>query len=347
MECEVEEMMATKSIWDPKKAIRSAVQKKRLAHAYLLCGPDLEYLRMLACWTSQLLLCGEDLQKRPCGTCLMCEKIRRGVYPDLHWVEPQGSLRLIKIAQIRKLQQEASLKPFDGKMKIVVLVEASAMNAQASNAFLKTLEEPPKQTLLLVLTTRLEKVLPTVQSRCQVLRCYPVGLKEVSKSSIGDDVKYKDILLELAGYNGNRLRLLLDSGLWKRRECLLDRVGEAMRAGDIMILGAVDALLRDLDDFQKQLEGSYHDSGFDLSDKHQEMEFKAHVEGALNSEIKEILQTLVLFFQSLVFRESPLLWSPIVEAVEETQTMLNRAGNRRLVFENFFFKAYQILGIHS
>lgn len=142
----------------------------RLSHAYILIGSSALKLTETALAISQLVNCsGEAEAATPCGQCINCRKLERGVHPDSIHIQPQGASQSIMIEQIRNLQREVATKPIEGRKKVVVISEAHRMREESQNCLLKTLEEPPDSTLLLLLTDKLSGLLPTVQSRCRLL----------------------------------------------------------------------------------------------------------------------------------------------------------------------------------
>jgi DNA polymerase-3 subunit delta' len=107
----------------------------------------------------------------PCGACRSCRNIHQDTHPDVEWLRPESKLRVITIDQIRDLMRTIHLKPYEAEYKVSVIVAADRLNEQSANAFLKTLEEPPEKTLLLLLTTEPERVMETILSRCLRLVC--------------------------------------------------------------------------------------------------------------------------------------------------------------------------------
>ncbi len=104
-----------------------------------------------------------------CGTCAACVRIARRLHPDVLVIEP-GDAGSIKVDQIREVIDRAGFRPFEGKRRVVVIDEADTMMASSQNALLKTLEEPPPSSIFILVTTRPDMLLPTVQSRCPRLR---------------------------------------------------------------------------------------------------------------------------------------------------------------------------------
>jgi DNA polymerase-3 subunit delta' len=122
-----------------------------------------------------------------CEECLNCQKIEHGNHADVFWVRPESKLRVIKINQVtrrddsppRVLLEFVNLKPTESPCKIGIIVGADRMNEQAANAFLKTLEEPPQNSVLVLLTTEPERVLDTIRSRCLRLMFAGEGRREL------------------------------------------------------------------------------------------------------------------------------------------------------------------------
>ncbi|NQT92279.1 MAG: hypothetical protein HQ559_05930 [Lentisphaerae bacterium] len=137
----------------------------RLAQAYLIESPSLVEACGLASRMAARVHC--EGKERPCGACGGCRRVERLTHPDLLWVAPEKKSRLISVEQVRSVRSRVYLTSYTGGWKTVVLEAADRLGKGASNAFLKTLEEPPDETLFLLLTETAESILPTVLSRCQ------------------------------------------------------------------------------------------------------------------------------------------------------------------------------------
>ena len=147
-----------------KNILRKAIQNKRIAHAYLFTGPDGVGKRLTALAFARALLCQD---RTGCGDCSACRKVDHNNHPDIHLLDADGSA--LKIDQIRTLQQELSLRPLEGRYKICLIDGAEFFTIGAANALLKTLEEPRPDTLMILISSQPEKLLPTIRSRCQKL----------------------------------------------------------------------------------------------------------------------------------------------------------------------------------
>ncbi len=152
--------------------LRRSIAAGQVSHAYIFLGPDGAGKSTAGRIFAQALLCregGED----PCGDCRDCRLMEAGSHPDFAVFAPRGKARLIKIEQIMELQRAVGLKSHRGGRKIFIVDEADSMNLEASNRFLKTLEEPPEGTVLILTTSRPERLPSTVTSRCLAVRFYP------------------------------------------------------------------------------------------------------------------------------------------------------------------------------
>jgi DNA polymerase-3 subunit delta' len=149
--------------------LRRSLERGRLAHAYLFTGDDLDELEGMARTLAKTLNCqqpGLGTASDSCDACLACQKIDHANHADVQWVRPEMKSRQISVDQIRELIQTVNLKPTEAAWKVAVIVAADRLNTQAANAFLKTLEEPPSRSILILLTAEPQQLLETILSRC-------------------------------------------------------------------------------------------------------------------------------------------------------------------------------------
>ncbi len=135
-----------------------------------------------------------------CGRCRTCRAISTDRHPDIHLLGPAG--RMIKVEQIRQLRDAIALKPFEAAARMVIIDHAHTMNTPAANALLKSLEEPPPDTVFLLLTDQPGRMLPTVISRCQVIRFTPLCAEVILRglSAVGDlSAADAELIARLAG----------------------------------------------------------------------------------------------------------------------------------------------------
>ena len=149
-----------------------AARRGTLPPSLIFAGPEGVGKRRAAIALAQLLNCpnadaaaGDDA----CGECAACKRIARGVHADVLLIEP-GDSGSIKVDQVREAIERSAYRPFEGRRRVVIVDDADAMMAEAQNALLKTLEEPPPASSFVLVTSRPDLLLPTVRSRCQRLR---------------------------------------------------------------------------------------------------------------------------------------------------------------------------------
>jgi DNA polymerase-3 subunit delta' len=159
--------------------LQRSLERGRLAHGYLFTGHQLDPLEGLARTLAKTLNCLHPVKRGGtavdcCDRCLNCQKVEHGNHADVFWVRPESKSRQIKISQIvhredsppRVLLDAVNLKPTESQYKFGIIVAADRMNEAAANAFLKTLEEPPPRSVLILLTTEPQRMLETILSRC-------------------------------------------------------------------------------------------------------------------------------------------------------------------------------------
>lgn len=172
--------------------LNNAIRNGRLSHAYIFAGPRNCGRSLLARNFAKAVNCG-NTENAPCDSCLSCRKIDNGTHPDVKWISKDEKSRQIKIEEIRQLARDVVLKPYEGKVKVFIIVEAELMNIEAANSFLKTLEEPPKNSLLVLIVERPKDLPPTIVSRCQIVRLMPLAANEMASPAM---IKWKNSVLE-------------------------------------------------------------------------------------------------------------------------------------------------------
>ncbi|HET8579383.1 MAG TPA: DNA polymerase III subunit delta' [Nitrospiraceae bacterium] len=159
----------------PKAILRAAMLHDHVAHAYLFYGEDRIGKRLTAIRFAQAINCDTDYgpdSPEACGVCRSCHQIETRIHPDFLLIEPdrEQANPQIKIEQIRELESQIIYRPLVGRRKICIIDEADRLTLGAANALLKPLEEPPAQSLFLLVTSRPYALPATVRSRCQGLR---------------------------------------------------------------------------------------------------------------------------------------------------------------------------------
>ena len=148
----------------------------RLPHAYLFVGPEGVGKETTARARFFRLVCREQAA---CGQCPGCRKFIKGIHPDVETLAPQG--KSIKIEQVRALEGKLRFVPLEAPRRLILIPEAEALTREAANALLKSLEEPPSYTLFVLLAGSPDALLPTIVSRCQIIRFRPLTTEEISR----------------------------------------------------------------------------------------------------------------------------------------------------------------------
>jgi DNA polymerase III subunit delta' len=190
----------------PKRIIQSALQNHNVSHAYLFYGQESTGKKLTAIEFAKALNCEVSGPQDNCDHCSSCRKIEQRIHPDFFLLEPgksspSGRDALIKVEEIRELQKKLAYLPYEGKTKVAIIDGAELLNPQAANTFLKTLEEPPSATVLILITPNPYRLLPTIVSRCQGVKFHPLTSEEVKqvlqKNSTSETGSLEDEELEL------------------------------------------------------------------------------------------------------------------------------------------------------
>jgi DNA polymerase-3 subunit delta' len=186
--------------------IQKEIERGRVYPAYLFTGMEGIGKRLVAVNMAKTLNCPNG-EGDACDGCPVCQRMDRGVHPDLLQINPTGET--IKIGQIRELQHSLAFKPYEARWRVVIVDGAERMTRETANAFLKTLEDPPQSTTIILVATTLKELPPTVLSRCQRITFNPLSDEQVQKV-LADQLTTEEILFRapLAGGSpGRALRM--------------------------------------------------------------------------------------------------------------------------------------------
>jgi DNA polymerase-3 subunit delta' len=210
--------------------LQRSLARGRLGHAYLFTGDQLDELELLARTLAKTLNCQNPVKMDGaaidcCDACLSCRKIENENHSDVFWVRPESKMRQIKIEQItrrdespaRVVNEFVNLKPTEGQYKIGVIAAADRMTVPATNAFLKTLEEPPSNSVLILLSTEPSRLLETILSRCLRLNFSGEGARP-------PDAAQSEWLGRFGALAANEQKSLL--GRYRLLDVLLQKLGE-------------------------------------------------------------------------------------------------------------------------
>jgi len=180
-----------------------------------------------------------------------------GQYPDLILIEPEG--KDIQISQIRELSRKLSLKPYFSSFKVAIINDASSMNSQAQHSFLKTLEEPKGKTVLILVAESLNLFFPTIASRCEMIKFYPVTkgeIKDFLKTQELSAEEIEDIIKLSAGRPGEAVDLATDKSKLEKHRQAIEELKDILNSN----LGSRFRYVKDLDK-EKEEEGAIDAKG--------------------------------------------------------------------------------------
>jgi DNA polymerase-3 subunit delta' len=225
---------------DVVERFRRVLAANRLASSFLFVGPAGVGKRLFAEKLAQALLCSQVPAERlePCGTCPSCVQVAALTHPDLYIIEKPADRSSIPLALLvgddahrmrEGLCHDLAMKPFMGGRKVAIIDDADALGEESANCLLKTLEEPPARSVLILIGTSADKQLPTIRSRCQTVRFGGLPTKTVAQlieaSGLITDPQQAERAAEFAGGSIERALELADEELWSFRLQLLRALG--------------------------------------------------------------------------------------------------------------------------
>jgi len=245
-------------------SLRAALVNQRLHHAYLFVGPDGVGKRTIAVALAKAVHCSESAADY-CDRCANCASITDANHADVRMVQPLAGKKEISIHQVREIERELRFRSFSGNRKIAIIDPAALMNPSAQNALLKTLEEPPADSLIVLITPNAGGLLPTLRSRCLRFSFAPLPRQDVAKflqatRNIG--ARDADFLAAMsAGSIG--VAAGLDQATLNEKRRVWSGILGALRDGDYQgAMTAADALSANREDaleFLKWAESWYRD----------------------------------------------------------------------------------------
>lgn len=185
------------------------IRKGTSQHAYIFEGERGGGSFGAAQLFANTLVCGKT-EVAPCGTCTSCILAKAGNHPDISVISHQGDKKNIIVEQVRELLKDSAKKPYEDAKKVYIIAYGDEMNEQAQNAFLKLLEEPPQYAVFIILAENIESLLPTVRSRCEIIKFPPVPedkIKDILEKSY-PNIKNAEFLAHFSGGNLEKAKKL-------------------------------------------------------------------------------------------------------------------------------------------
>jgi len=304
------------------RMLRTALGKGRLAHAYLFEGPDSVGKKLAALTFAKAVNC-EELSDDSCDRCLSCVRIDEGKHPDVTTVEPVKAGRIIKVDIMTELIERAVLKPYTGKYRVAIILDAERMNAPAANKFLKTLEEPPGNSLFVLVSHGTEQLPATITSRCQRVKFHPLTARTVEALLVegrGLPPERARVISVLAQGQMSRAFELADS---EKREFVAKLIADLTERRDPLLVAQafLGKLKAERDRLKESLKGEATPSEADSEELAERRE--AYHASLFRKEVLSYLDLLRAWYRDLlVFAETGVndyLWNADLEQVVAQQ----------------------------
>ena len=304
------------------------VQSGRLPNALLFAGPEGIGKKRFATELARLLVCTRRDGADACGACGACTRAREFViptftrgedsdqvffsqHPDVGIVVPYN--RNLRIGAIRALERESYFRPYEAQARIFIVDDAEKLNDAASNALLKTLEEPPATTHLILITSRADTLLPTIRSRCQTIRFAPVPCADLEKHLVDNcDFSAEDAALaaRVSGGSVGRAMNIVPASFRNQRAAMLHVLGAAIAGNRRELLAASEEMnsAANKDEYEETLEilqGLVHDVWL--------IRNQANEDAILNTDIRRELAE----FAASSTSQSLAAWLEEIEALKE------------------------------
>lgn len=255
--------------------LKKKLETSQLAHSYLFSGPreagiDVfakEFIKLINCLYSK----SNDrenlsIKEKACGECQNCKLIEKGSFPDLLMVKPKAEKEEIEVAEIRNAQNFLSYKSYYGGYKAVIIDNAERMNQEAQSCFLKTLEEPKGKTIIILISSKPETLLPTILSRCQMIKFFPSKKYEFSPEQkailqnllliLGQDLAEKFLFTKNVNLENGSVHKILEVLQRHFRSLLLIKIGVVKGEAPKYSVEKLEKILRLIEAISHQVETS-------------------------------------------------------------------------------------------
>jgi DNA polymerase-3 subunit delta' len=237
--------------------LKKHVANETTRHAYLFCGPPGLGRRALALRFAQALNCTTPVSAGiPCGQCRDCKQIEAMRHADLTIIQAEAEGGTLKVDQIREARRTLTLKPYQSKYRVSIFLRFQEANDSSSNALLKTLEEAPSYAVLILTADNPEQLLPTIVSRCEVLRLRPLSIEEVQRGleNRGIENGRAKLIAHISGGRfGYALRLIGNDSLLEKREERLNDLLTLLPASRVEKFAYADKLSKDKDSMRQAI----------------------------------------------------------------------------------------------
>jgi DNA polymerase-3 subunit delta' len=358
-----------------KKVLKSAIKEDKISNSYLFFGPEGSGKKLAALEFAKVLNCPKANDGEACDNCSSCRRIEENIHPDVSRLAPSGAKQVISINAVRELEKTAQLKSFEAKYKVFIVERADRFTKEAGNSFLKTLEEPPSNVVIILLSALPDKILPTIISRCQKIKFVSLSPSEgieVVKKRFDIEQEQAHTLYFVCSGKMKFMELWMELDLWDLREKIFKFLGKVSSQkgknyDDPLSLAdlTVEKISTFADELKKEKQKEVKGLSQDLSSaqlKDIDALKKAEVEDLKKDMIKVVLSVIKSFFTDIFalsrhtefiantdkqdllakqvknFSDSYLLQA--IEEVERDDNFLDSGANLALTFQVLFINLF-------
>jgi DNA polymerase-3 subunit delta' len=317
-----------------EKLLKEHIIHDEVRHAYLFTGADGTGRRSLALAFARAINCLQPpAAGEYCGECRMCKQLEKMQQADLSVVQAETDGGMIKVEQVRALEHSLSLSPYEAKYRVALLLDFQKANANSQNALLKTLEEAPQKVILLLTTDSTENLLPTIASRCEILRLRPVSTDTLEQELVNRWHLEKDKAALFAHLSNGRVGKAVmyseQPESLESRQVLLDDFERMLTINLRDRFAYAEKLGRDRDGVREALQ-TWFTYTRDLM----------LLANGSEAEITNLDRQAIL--KALAEKVDPSSALHLVEAVDRASAALEANGHLRLVLDNFLLELPRI-----
>lgn len=297
-----------------KTILTNAIQSNNVLHSYLFTGIDGIGKSLFAKEFANMILCTSD-NKKPCQNCKSCLEFQGESHPDFLQIEPEDG-KTIKIEQIRYLQEKIAEKPITSEKKVYIINECDTLTREASNALLKTLEEPPIYATIILITANESKLLVTIKSRCTKMAFQPLSEIEI-KTYLKQ--KSLDINKEIGMDNK------ITENLIKQSQGSIGRLLRTQQ--EIEDYKKIDEIIQNLE--KKDITQIWQDAEILYQSK---------------DNILDLLDYINIVFYEKLMLKKDMKYTKAVSIIEETKKRITANANYDMCIDNMLLKLWEKLG---
>ncbi len=235
--------------------LKKALKKGNISHSYLFVGSESIGKKAVALAFAKALLC-EKGGLEPCKQCISCKKFDSSNHPDFYYIEPDGDL--IRKPQIEDIIKSTFTMPLEGKRKVYIIDDSFKMNIQSQNAFLKTLEEPPSYVNIILISTSSKNLLPTIISRCEIIKFSPIENDKIMSFLIDKCNKTREEAKFISSYSkgsiGRAIELCNDNEFLSLRNSTINIIDELLKGDELKLISSLGFFDENQDSYEEILD---------------------------------------------------------------------------------------------